>query len=199
VTEQYDVAGTRSGVSDLEKLRGVWLFLVIMGIALIVIGCLAIASSYVSFTTLAAVLMFGILLIVGAGFQFVTAIWGRCWKGFVLHVLAGVFYLIAGMFMIDNPVAAALALTMVIAIFLLVGGIVRIIMSLVNRFDGWGWVLLNGVISFILGILIYEQWPYSGTWVIGLFVGIEMIFSGITWLMLGMAAHSLPKGTTASS
>jgi uncharacterized membrane protein HdeD (DUF308 family) len=171
-----------------HALREIWAFLLAMGIALIILGVAAIGSSMI--TTFATVLVFGILMLLGAIFQVVTALWGRSWRGFVLHLLAGVLYLIAGLFMIENPLEAAVGLTFLVAACLLVGGILRIGLSVVERFEGWGWVLLNGVVSVILGLGIWPQWPLSGLWVIGLFVGIEMVFSGLSWVMLGLAVRS---------
>lgn len=169
----------------LEGLRAGRTFLIIMGIALIILGMLAIGSSFIA--TLATVLVFGVMLLVGAVFQFVTAFWARHWRGFFLHMIASVLYLIAGLFMIQDPLQAALGLTILVAVCLLVGGFMRIIMSVFERFEGWGWVLVNGLISTLLGVAIWKQWPLSGLWVIGLFVGIEMLFSGLSWLMLGLA------------
>jgi len=187
-------AGLSSPVNDAIGLpRQSSLVLILMGLALIVLGAIAIGCSFVA--TLATVLVFGVLLLIGAAFQFVSAFWGRQWKGFFVHLLVGVLYLIAGMFMIENPVQAALSLTLLVAACLLVGGVFRIIMSLVDRFHGWGWVLLSGVISVFLGMAIWRQWPFSGLWVIGLFVGIEMIFSGMSWLMLGMVVRSAPRAS----
>jgi uncharacterized membrane protein HdeD (DUF308 family) len=88
---------------------------------------------------------------------------------------------------------AALGLTLLVAAGLLVGGILRIVLSVVERFDGWGWVLLNGLVSILLGTAIWRQWPLSGLWVIGLFVGIEMLLGGLSWVMLGLAVRSTPK------
>lgn len=169
-------------------LREIWVFLLAMGVALMIVGALAIGSSVIA--TFATVLVFGILMLLGAVFQVVTALWGRSWRGFFLHLLGGVLYLIAGLFMIENPLEAALNLTFLVAACLLVGGILRIGLSLAERFEGWGWVLLNGVISVILGVGIWRQWPLDGLWVIGLFVGIEMLFSGLSWVMLGLAVRS---------
>jgi uncharacterized membrane protein HdeD (DUF308 family) len=156
-----------------------------------ILGVVAIGSSFIA--TLATVLVFGILLLLGGLFQVVTSCWGRSWRGFFLHLLAGVLYLIVGVFMIDNPVETAVGLTLLVAAGLLVGGILRIVLSLVERFDGWGWALLNGVVSLILGAAIWRQWPLSGLWIIGLFVGIEMLFSGLSWVMLGLALRTSPK------
>lgn len=169
-------------------LREIWAFLLAMGVALMIVGALAIGSSVIA--TFATVLVFGILMLLGAIFQVVTALWGRSWRGFFLHLLGGVLYLIAGLFMIENPLEAAQSLTFLIAACLLVGGIFRIGLALAERFEGWGWVLLNGVISVILGVGIWRQWPLDGVWVIGLFVGIEMLFSGLSWVMLGLAVRS---------
>ena len=73
---------------ELEGLRAGRTFLIIMGIALIVLGMLAIGSSFIA--TLAIVLVFGLMLLVGAVFQFVTSFWARRWRGFFLHMIAGV-------------------------------------------------------------------------------------------------------------
>ena len=178
-------------ISPPGSLREIWVFLMIMGVALMVLGAVAIGSSLIA--TFATVLVFGILMLLGAIFQLVTALWGRSWRGFVLHLLAGVLYVVVGMFMIENPVETALGLTFLIAACLLVGGILRIGLSLVERFEGWGWVLLNGVVSVVLGVGIWRQWPLSGLWVIGLFVGIELLFSGLSWVMLGLAARTTAK------
>jgi uncharacterized membrane protein HdeD (DUF308 family) len=171
-------------------LREVWVFLTGMGVALMLLGLASIGSSFIA--TLATVQVFGILMLLGAIFQVVTALWGRSWRGFVLHLLAGALYLIAGLFMIENPFEAALSLTFLIAVCLLVGGALRIGLAVAERFEGWGWVVLNGVISVVLGVGIWQQWPLSGVWVIGLFVGIEMLFSGLSWVMLGLAVRSAP-------
>src|SRR5262245_21722591 len=171
-----------------NALREIWVFLLGMGIALIILGLAAISSSVI--TTFATVLVFGMLMLLVAIFQVVTALWGRSWRGFFLHLLAGVLYLIAGLFMIENPAEAELNLTFLVAACLLVGGILRIGLSLAERFEAWGWVLLNGIASVLLGVGIWRQWPLDGLWVIGLFVGIEMVFSGLSWAMLGLAVRS---------
>jgi uncharacterized membrane protein HdeD (DUF308 family) len=184
---------TRVAANRPEDLREIWGFLVGMGVALVILGIVAIGSSFIA--TMATVLVFGILLLLGALFQVVTAVWGRSWRGFVLHLLGGVLYLIVGVFMIDHPVEAAVGMTLLVAVGLLASGILRIVMAVVERFEGWGWMLLSGGISLVLGAAIWRQWPLSGLWVIGLFVGIEMISSGLSWAMLGLAVRSAPRAT----
>ena len=188
---QHTLAPPRLGLREAEQLREIWVFLIGMGIGLMILGLIAIGYSLIA--TLATALVFGILLLTSALFQVVTALWGRSWRGFFLHLLAGVLYFIAGLFMIENPLVTALGLTLLIAACLLVGGILRIVLSVIERFEGWGWALLTGVVSLLLGAAIWRQWPLSGLWVIGLFVGIEMLFSGLSWVMLGLAVRSTPK------
>jgi uncharacterized membrane protein HdeD (DUF308 family) len=71
----------------------------------------------------------------------------------------------------------------------LVGGFFRVIVALMERFPYWGWVLCNGGISLLLGIAILQQWPESGLWVLGLFVGIELLMSGVTWTMFAVGVR----------
>jgi uncharacterized membrane protein HdeD (DUF308 family) len=182
---------TRVAVKRPEELREIWAFLVGMGVAMMILGAVAIGSSFI--TTMATIVVFGILLLLAALFQVVTALWGRSWRGFFLHLLGGVLYLIVGVFMIDHPVEAALGVTLLVAVGLLANGILRMVMSVVERFDGWGWMLISGLVSVVLGTAIWRQWPLSGLWVIGLFVGIEMVTSGLSWVMLGLAVRSTPR------
>ena len=82
---------------------------------------------------------------------------------------------------------------LLVAACLLVGGILRVVLSVIERFDGWGWMLLNGVISVVLGVAICKQWPLSGLWVIGLFVGIDLLMSGTSWVMLALSVRYWAK------
>ena len=88
-----------------------------------------------------------------------------------------------------SPVDSALVLTLLLAVYFMVIGIFRIVASLTMRFPNWGWVLFSGIVSFILGVLTKQQWPLSGLWIIGLFIGIDMIFSGWSYVMLSLAAR----------
>ena len=102
----------------------------------------------------------------------------------------GLLYLVNGYLIIDSPVSGTLAITLLLAAMLIFLGTLRIIAALVLRFHHWGWPLLNGIISLLLGVMIYKQWPASGLWVIGLFIGIELIFNGWSWVMLAIGLHA---------
>jgi uncharacterized membrane protein HdeD (DUF308 family) len=93
---------------------------------------------------------------------------------------------------VANPVATAETLTLLIALLLMFGGIFRIVAALAVQFPHWGWLVLHGAVNLLLGIAIWRQWPWSGLWVIGLFVGIDLIFNGWSLVMLALAAKKLP-------
>jgi uncharacterized membrane protein HdeD (DUF308 family) len=181
---------TNRFVDELHSLRDKWGWLLALGVALIALGVLALGSE---FTTLAVTLTFAVLLIVGGWVEIAAAFWARRWSGFFLHLLFGIIYLVVGLLMIVHPGVAADALTLMIAASFLVGGMLRIVVALTHRFSNWGWVLLNGVVTFVLGFMIWQRWPEASEWVIGLIVGIELIFTGWSWVALALAVRSLPR------
>jgi uncharacterized membrane protein HdeD (DUF308 family) len=181
------VAPSEGANHALRSLHEIWVFLLAMGIALMMLGVVTISLSFIPM--FATVLVFGLLLLLGAIFLIVTALWGREWRGFFLHLLEGTLYLILGVHMIDNPLESLVSLPFLVAASLLVGGLLRVVLAVVERFDCWGWMCLNGLVSVVLGIGILLQWPLAGLWIIGFFVGIEMFFSGLSWVMLGFAVH----------
>jgi uncharacterized membrane protein HdeD (DUF308 family) len=175
---------------ELESLRRIWFWLLILGVALVVVGLMAIGSALIA--TLTTVIVLGTLFLVGGGVQIANAFWAHCWRGFWLHLLAGILYLVLGFLLVQHPIAAAEGFTLVLAAGFMVGGLFRIVSALADRFHGWGWVLLNGVVTLILGVMIWRRWPDSGLWVIGLFVGIDMVFAGWSWIMMALAVRSIP-------
>jgi uncharacterized membrane protein HdeD (DUF308 family) len=175
---------------ELQVLRENSGWLLVLGIALIVLGMLALGSE---FTTLAVMLTFAVLLLMAGGAEIAAAFWSRRWSGFFLHLLFGVLYLVLGMLMIEHPGVAADALTLMLAASFLAGGLLRIVVALTHRFSNWGWVLLNGIVTFLMGVMIWRRWPEASEWVIGLFVGIELIFTGWSLVALALAARSISK------
>ena len=165
-----------------------WWLYVALGVLSVVVGFLAISSNFIA--TLLSVRVFGWLLLIAGISEVVHAIMVRQLRGFALHLLAAALYLLTGLFMLEDPVRAAAVLTLLLAASFIVGGFLRVVFSLVVRFPAWSWVLLNGVVDVFLGILIWNGWPESGLWVIGLFVGIDLIFHGVSWMMLGFGVRA---------
>jgi uncharacterized membrane protein HdeD (DUF308 family) len=175
--------------AERERLGRNWYWLLILGVLLIIVGMVAISASFVA--TLATVVAVGTLCLIGGGVEIANAIWALRWRGFWLHLLAGLIYVALGLILVERPGLGAEVITFMLAIALLVGGSFRIVMALSERFHGWGWVLLNGIVTLVLGILIWRQWPESALWVIGLFVGIDMVFAGWSLVMAGLAVRTL--------
>lgn len=181
---------------ELEAIRAQWVWLLVLGIVLVVAGTLALGAPLVA--SLATALFFGAMLLVGGVAQLVGSFWTRDWSGFFLMLLMGLLYVALGLLFLNRPVSALEALTLLLACALMVGGAFRIVGSLMQRFPQWGWICASGVLNLVLGILIWQQWPFSGFWVIGLFVGIDMIFDGWTWIMLALRLKRLPRPGTSS-
>jgi uncharacterized membrane protein HdeD (DUF308 family) len=89
-------------------------------------------------------------------------------------------------------VDALLVLTLLLSCLLMVQGIFTIVAAITYRFAAWGWPLLSGVIDVVLAALIWLDWPASAMWVIGMFVGISLVFRGFNWVGLGLALRTLP-------
>lgn len=184
--------------AEMHKLRDQWLWFLLAGVALLVIGILAISWACVATITIAATWFFGFMLLAGGIVEIIHAFSARRWSGTMLHVLVGVMNIAVGLMIIDDPGESALVLTKIISIFLIVGGLFRIFAALLQRFNGWGYVLVNGVITLLLGVLVYKQWPDSGLWFIGLYLGIDIIMNGASYLALGLTLKMLPTRNAAT-
>jgi uncharacterized membrane protein HdeD (DUF308 family) len=184
---------------DLKKT---WGWLLALGILSLVLGTLGF---YMTFgLTLASVLFFGILLVVEGIVQLVDASTCKGWKSVLWHVLIALLYVWGGIVMIIDPVLASSVLTLMLAWILIAVGVFRAIMAFQLRpVNGWFWPLLSGLISILLGAMIIAHWPLSGLWVIGLFVAIELIFNGWSYVFIALAARRAgqagPGGAGASA
>jgi uncharacterized membrane protein HdeD (DUF308 family) len=173
---------------EASSIRKNWGWLLAFSIIQIVVGVLAVSFAFSA--TMASVVTLGILFLVASGAQMAAAIWTREWSGSLLFILLGVLYAVAGVLTLQHPMLAAEGLTLMLAAAFLVGGVFRIVVALVEQFPGWGWVLCNGIITLLLGVLIWQQWPDSGLWVLGMFVGIDFIVNGVTWAVLAITVRN---------
>jgi uncharacterized membrane protein HdeD (DUF308 family) len=175
--------------SELDSLRHRWLWAVGLGVLLILGGLLAI--SYPVNSSSLALTLCGVILLTGGILQVVSAFWAGRWGGFFVQLLGGLLAIFVGVIFLERPLISAVEWTLVLAVFFVAGGLIRTVSALFLRYTAWGWSLLNGIITLLLGILIWRGWPGDGLWVIGTLVGIELIFSGWSWVMLGLAARTL--------
>jgi uncharacterized membrane protein HdeD (DUF308 family) len=191
VHERSPIADLRH---DLTSLRGNWLWFVLLGVALIVLGFVALGSLVAA--SLATAVVIGALMLVGGAAETIGAFWCRGWSGFFFHLLSGVLSIVVGVLFLRAPVNALLALTLLLSCLLMVGGIFKIVAALSYRFAAWGWPLVSGIIDVILGVMIWQGWPASALWVIGLFLGISLLFRGFNWIGLGLALRTMARPVT---
>ncbi|MGP0069380.1 MAG: HdeD family acid-resistance protein [Isosphaeraceae bacterium] len=174
---------------ELEAIKGNWGWFLTLGIILIVVGTMAVGMPFIA--SLASVVLLGMLLIMGGIVQLVGTFLTRDWSGFFLTLLMGVLYLVLGVMFLRHPGGVLEAMTLLLACGLMVSGLFRIIGSLMYKFPYWGWTLAGGAINLLLGIYIYSQWPLDSFFVLGLFVGVDLIFTGWTWVMLALAIKNV--------
>ena len=166
-----------------------WGWFLAFGIVLLALGIAAIVRATTA--TVASMVVFGWVLIFGSVFEFIAAFMVGNWSGFFLHLLVAILFAIVGIMMLTRPVLSAETWTLVMAILFLVGGVYQLIYALWTHLPGWGWHALNGVVATILGILLAVGWPGTGFWVIGLFIGIDLVFYGWAWIALAIGLRKM--------
>lgn len=174
----------------LEELHRHWLRFFLLGLLLVLLGTVGVVAS--GLLTLASVLLCGWLLLIGGLAVAVHALWARRWGGFFVQLAFGVLNVVVGWVMVRRPDLAALTLTLILGMSLVMQGAFRIIASLATQTDGRGWLLLSGLACLALGIMIWSEWPVSGIWVIGLFVGIDLLFYGWWLVSVALSVRRLP-------
>jgi uncharacterized membrane protein HdeD (DUF308 family) len=177
---------------ELEHLGSRWWWFLLLGVLLVVCGVAAIVFPPVMVgTTLAVPVLLGVLLMIGGVATVISSFWAGKWSGFLLQLLVGILYLVVGFVFTEHPFETDLALTLFIAILFIIVGVFRTAAALSLQFPQWGWAMLNGVITFLAGIIIYRSLPDGALWVLGLLIGLEMIFNGWMWIMLSLALRAL--------
>jgi uncharacterized membrane protein HdeD (DUF308 family) len=171
-----------AGLSNLGSGKSI-----VWAILLIVFGFLAIALPFA--TSWGVVVVVAWLIVFSGGFQFIHAFQSKGVGSILWKLLVAVLYLIVGLYFLLHPLIGVAAFTFALAIFFVVEGVFDLVAYFQGRHvPGSGWILFDGIITLLLGLLVWRQWPSSSLWVIGTLVGISMIMTGTTRLMLGMAA-----------
>jgi uncharacterized membrane protein HdeD (DUF308 family) len=175
-------------MEPLKPIAKNWKWLLALGILFIILGTIGLGLTFL--LTIVKVLFLGVLLLIGGAAQLIEAFKHKGWKSLLWNILIALFYLGAGVLVIYDPVGVSIALTLVLAFALIAIGIFRIIMALQFKLAQVRWMtLLSGIASIVLGALILAQWPVSGLWVIGLFVAIELIIHGWSYVFIALAAR----------
>jgi uncharacterized membrane protein HdeD (DUF308 family) len=188
---QSEPSSPFSELPAVQGLRRNWLWFLVLGILLIAGGICALSSLILA--TLAVVLFFGFLLLGTGIVQAVYSFWARRLSVFFLLLLGAILEIVVGGIMVTHPVETAVELTLLLAVFLIIGGLFRIIASLALQFPNWGWTLLDGVIVLVLGVILWRHWWEFGLWFFGFYLGLYFIFRGVSWIMMALAVRQIPS------
>jgi uncharacterized membrane protein HdeD (DUF308 family) len=184
---------THELIAGMENVGLRWKWFLILGLLLVVFGIYALIVTPAA--TLGTVIVLGLIVAMGGLFEIIHTFQVRQVTVFFLHLLAGSFAMVVGLLMLTHPQRGAAAWTLVFACYFLVFGIFRAAMSLTLRFDGWGWALFDSIVTLILGVLLWVEWPSSSIWFIGLAIGISMVLRGWSLIVLAVAIRRLANLT----
>ena len=178
-------------VDGIKKNAGLT---VVIGIITVIAGLLAISSPLVAGVSI-TILVGAMLAISGVSQCFLAFKAGAFGRGLMVFVV-GVLMTIAGVYMMNQPVAGLATLTIILMSYLLATGVLEIIVAVqLKPADGWGLQLFNGIVTLLLVIMLWRQFPLSGAWAIGVLFGIKMIFSGWAFVFIGRSVKKMAKET----
>ena len=162
------------------------------GALTLILGILAIAAPLVS--GIAVSTMIGILVLIAGVFQLIWAFGAPSLGKGVLTFLFGGISIVAGVMFVARPLLGLATITFLLVLYFVADGISDIISAFAVRpAAGWGFMVFGGIVSLLLGFLIWRQWPLSGAWAVGVLVGIRLIFSGWGMIMLGTMGRAAAK------
>ena len=171
--------------SELEPLRAKSGWIIALGIVYVIAGLIALSS--VVMATVVKVFIVGIMMLVAGAAQVINALQIKTWGRFLLWLLLGALYVLAGIVTFQNPLLAAAVLTLMLGAALVACGIVQVFLAFsMTEATTWIWVALSAAITFLLGLVILAHWPVASLYVLGIFLGIDLIVAGASWIAVGL-------------
>jgi uncharacterized membrane protein HdeD (DUF308 family) len=171
--------------SGLAPLRAKWGWIVALGVVYFIVGLIALGSVVIA--TAASVLVVGVMMVIAGVAEVINAFQVKSWGKFLLWLLLGALYIVAGIIAFTNPLLAAVVLTLLLGATLVASGIVRIVLAFgMQGGTPWIWVALSGAITLLLGLLILARWPVSSLYVLGIFLGVDLVLAGASWIAIGL-------------
>ena len=169
-----------------SEMRAKWGWFVALGVLLLILGGIAFGNLFVA--TVASVYVVGWLMLLAGVIEIVHGFGVKSWGRFFYWLLSGLLYAIAGFFAFYNPLLASAVLTFMLAIALVASGLLRIWVGYQHKAEkGFGWIIAAGVITALAGLVIAMGWPVNSLWVLGLFLAIDLVFQGWTFIAFGLA------------
>ncbi len=182
---------------EREVIHDHWILFLIQGVILAALGLLALGAPFVA--TVVAVKLAGWLFLIGGIVGLATFFTGRDVPGSIWSFLGSALAILAGIYLLRQPLAGMLSLTLILAAFFFAQGITQIFASIAHKrvLKSWGWVLLSGIVDLILGGIIISGWPETSTWVLGILVGVNLLMYGIALIMTAIASRDVTSPTAA--
>jgi len=179
--------GLRGAGAMVKKASG---WFIAVAVLFILLGIFAIAEPFAA--GLGVTLLVGWLLVIGAVAHFFAAFKGHGAKHVILQLVVGVVYLIGGLYFLTHTIMGVSTLTLLLSGVILAEGVLEILAYIrLKSMHGAGWLLMNGIVTLLLGGLIWFHWPSSSVWAIGTLVGVNLLMTGMSRLMVGLAARKL--------
>jgi uncharacterized membrane protein HdeD (DUF308 family) len=172
-----------------QSIRDHWVLFLVEGVILVILGVLAIVIPPIA--TLAVTILIGWLFIVSGIVGLITTFMARQAPGFWWSLLSAVVAIVAGVLLLVWPLSGVLTLTLLLIVFFTIEGVLTIMYALEHKKElsgRWGWMLASGIIDLILAAIILAGLPGTAAWAIGLLVGINLLFGGVS--MIAMALHA---------
>jgi len=171
-----------------QTLRDHWQWLFGLGFVLVMLGLIAIMLA--TFTTFISVIFFGFVLLLNGSLLSYQAfkLWRQSWGRLIYSLGVGILYSLIGLIFIMNPWQGALSLTLLLAIAYIILGLYRMLLVITYRHPGWSWLLLSAALTLMLGALILFNLSTFSFWIIGVFLGVDILFIGLSYIMLALSA-----------
>jgi uncharacterized membrane protein HdeD (DUF308 family) len=183
----------------VQSVRDHWVMFLIEGIILVVLGLLAIVIPVVA--TIAVTIFLGWLFLISGVVGLFTTFWARHAPGFWWALVSAVLAIAAGIVLLGWPVSGVISLTLLLIVFFVIEGVASILYALEHKKElsgQWAWMLVSGIIDLILAAIILSGLPETALWVLGLLVGINMVFGGTSLIAMALGARAQPGGSPAT-
>lgn len=164
-------------------------WIIALGVVYVIAGLVALSS--VVFATKVTVIVVGIMMLISGIAEVINSFQFKSWGKFLIWLLLGALYIVAGLLTFENPLLAAAALTLLLGVALVVSGVMRLILAFSMRAGmAWTWVVLSGVVTLLLGLIILVHWPVSSLFALGVLLGVDLVIIGIGWIFAGFGLKS---------
>ncbi|MGN6142154.1 MAG: HdeD family acid-resistance protein [Mesorhizobium sp.] len=170
----------------IGETRDKWGWFIALGVLLLIFGGIAFGNLFIA--TVASVYMIGWLMLFAGAIEIVHSFGVKTWGRFFYWFLSGLLYAVAGFFAFYNPLLASAAFTFLLAVALIAAGLLRAWVGYQHWSEkGSGWIVTAGVVTALAGLVIAMHWPVNSLWVLGLFLAIDLVFQGWTFIAFGLA------------